>query len=124
VTAVAMKTSAGALSHLPVAQVVNLVRAMEQMKTAGCWLVGLDGAGKSAYTEIDYRTPLAIVVGHEGEGLRSSTLKACDFRVRVPMKGRVSSLNVSVAAGIVLYEALRQRTVSPARPEAIRPAEI
>lgn len=111
VTAVAMKTSAGALSHLPVAQVVNLSRAMEQMKAAGCWLVGVDAEGESIYTAIDYRTPLAIVVGHEGEGLRSSTLKACDFRVRVPMKGRVSSLNVSVAAAVVLYEALRQRTV-------------
>lgn len=109
VTAVAMKASAGALSHLPVAQVVNLARAMEQMKSAGCWLVGLDAKGESAYTAVDYRTPLAIVVGHEGEGLRASTLKACDFRVRVPMQGRVSSLNVSVAAAVVLYEALRQR---------------
>jgi 23S rRNA (guanosine2251-2'-O)-methyltransferase len=111
VTAVAMKASAGALSHLPVAQVVNLARAMEQMKAAGCWLVGLDAKGESAYTAIDYRSPLAIVVGHEGEGLRASTLKACDFRVRVPMQGRVSSLNVSVAAAVVLYEALRQRSL-------------
>lgn len=110
VTAVAMKASAGALSHLPVAQVVNLARAMEAMKAAGCWLVGLDANGESAYTDIDYRSPLAIVVGHEGDGLRASTLKTCDFRVRVPMRGRVSSLNVSVAAGIVLYEALRQRS--------------
>lgn len=111
VTAVAMKASAGALSHVPVAQVVNLARAMEQMKSAGCWLVGLDAKGESAYTAVDYRSPLAIVVGHEGEGLRASTLKACDFRVRVPMQGRVSSLNVSVAAAVVLYEALRQRSV-------------
>ncbi len=111
VTGVAMKASAGALAHLPVSQVVNLARAMEQMKAAGCWLVGLDAEGDSAYTAVDYRSPLAIVVGHEGGGLRASTLNACDFRVRVPMKGRVSSLNVSVAAGIVLYEALRQRTI-------------
>jgi 23S rRNA (guanosine2251-2'-O)-methyltransferase len=110
VTAVAMKASAGALSHLPVAQVVNLARAMEQMKAAGCWLVGLDATGESTYTAIDYRSPLAIVVGHEGEGLRASTLKACDFRVRVPMQGRVPSLNVSVATAVVLYEALRQRS--------------
>jgi 23S rRNA (guanosine2251-2'-O)-methyltransferase len=110
VTGVAMKASAGALAHLPVAQVVNLARAMEQMKTAGCWLVGVDAEGDSAYTDVDYRSPLAIVVGHEGEGLRSSTLKACDFRVRIPMRGRVSSLNVSVAAAVVMYEALRQRT--------------
>jgi 23S rRNA (guanosine2251-2'-O)-methyltransferase len=109
VTAAAMKTSAGALAHLPVAQVVNLARALEALKAAGCWLVGLDAEGESVYTDVDYRTPLAIVVGHEGEGLRVSTLKACDFRVRVPMQGRVSSLNVSVAAAVVLYEALRQR---------------
>lgn len=110
VTAVAMKASAGALAHLPVAQVVNLARAMEALKSAGCWLVGLDAKGESAYTAVDYRMPLAIVVGHEGDGLRASTLKACDFRVRVPMHGRVSSLNVSVAAAVVLYEALRQRS--------------
>lgn len=110
VTAVAMKASAGALAHLPVAQVVNLARAMEQMKSAGCWLVGLDAKGESVYTAIDYRVPLAVVVGHEGEGLRASTLKACDFRVCVPMQGRVSSLNVSVATAVVLYEALRQRS--------------
>jgi 23S rRNA (guanosine2251-2'-O)-methyltransferase len=109
VTGVAMKASAGALAHLPVAQVVNLARAMEQMKTAGCWLVGVDAKGDSAYTDVDYCSPLAIVVGHEGDGLRSSTLKACDFRVRIPMRGRVSSLNVSVATAVVLYEALRQR---------------
>jgi 23S rRNA (guanosine2251-2'-O)-methyltransferase len=110
VTGTAMKASAGALAHLPVAQVVNLGRAMEQMKSAGCWLVGLDAEGDSAYTAVDYRSPLAVVVGHEGEGLRASTLKACDFRVRVPMQGRVSSLNVSVATAVVLYEALRQRS--------------
>jgi 23S rRNA (guanosine2251-2'-O)-methyltransferase len=110
VTGVAMKASAGALAHLPVTQVVNLARAMEQMKAAGCWLVGLDAKGDSAYTAVDYRSPLAIVVGHEGEGLRASTLKACDFRVRIPMQGRVSSLNVSVATAVVLYEAVRQRS--------------
>ncbi len=120
VTAVAMKASAGALSHLPVGQVVNLARAMEHMKSEGCWLVGLDANGESLYTAIDYRSPLAIVVGHEGEGLRASTLKACDFRVRVPMQGRVSSLNVSVAAAVVLYEALRQRTTPRAHAERER----
>lgn len=110
VTGTAMKASAGALAHLPVAQVVNLGRAMEHMKAAGCWLVGLDAEGESSYTAVDYRSALAVVVGHEGEGLRTSTLRACDFRVRVPMQGRVSSLNVSVAAAVVLYEALRQRS--------------
>lgn len=108
-TPVAMKTSAGALAHLPVAQVTNLARALKTLKDAGCWLVGLDAASTTDYTEVDYRGPLAVVLGHEGEGARDLTLKSCDFRVRIPMHGRIDSLNVSVAAGIVLYEALRQR---------------
>jgi 23S rRNA (guanosine2251-2'-O)-methyltransferase len=104
-----MKASAGALAYLPVAQVTNLARALKALKDAGCWLVGLDAASPTDYTAVDYRGPLAVIAGHEGEGLRSLTLKACDFRVRIPMCGRIDSLNVSVAAGVVLYEALRQR---------------
>jgi len=118
VTAAAVKASAGALSHLPVAQVVNLARALEALKGAGCWLVGLDAASPTLYTEIDYRGPLAVVVGHEGSGLRTLTVKTCDFLVRVPMQGRIRSLNVSVAAGVVLYEALRQR-LAPGRSSSL-----
>ncbi len=109
ITAAAMKASAGALAHLPVAQVVNLARALKALKDAGCWLVGLHAESPTLYTEIDYRGPLAVILGHEGGGIRDLTLKACDFRVRIPMCGRIDSLNVSVAAGVVLYEALRQR---------------
>jgi len=109
ITATAIKASAGALAYLPVAQVTNLARALKALKDAGCWLVGLDAASPTDYTAVDYRGPLAVIAGHEGEGLRSLTLKACDFRVRIPMCGRIDSLNVSVAAGVVLYEALRQR---------------
>ena len=109
ITSTAMKASAGALSYLPVAQVVNLARALKALKDAGCWLVGLDAESPTLYTEVDYRGPLAVILGHEGEGIRNLTLKACDFRVRIPMLGRIDSLNVSVAAGVVLYEALRQR---------------
>jgi len=115
VTAAAVKASAGALSHLPVAQVVNLARALETLKKAGCWLVGLDASSPALYTEVDYRGPLAVVVGHEGAGLRALTVKTCDFLVRVPMQGRIGSLNVSVAAGVVLYEALRQRSTQGRR---------
>lgn len=113
ITATAMKASAGALAYLPVAQVTNLARALKALKDKGCWLVGLDAASPTDYTAVDYRGPLAVIAGHEGEGLRSLTLKACDFRVRIPMLGRIDSLNVSVAAGVVLYEALRQRRAIP-----------
>ncbi|MEO5657506.1 MAG: 23S rRNA (guanosine(2251)-2'-O)-methyltransferase RlmB [Nitrospiria bacterium] len=115
ITPTAMKASAGALAHLPVAQVTNLARALKALKDAGCWLVGLDASSSTEYTAVDYRGPLAVVLGHEGEGARDLTLKSCDFRVRIPMRGRMESLNVSVAAGVVLYEALRQRGTSIAR---------
>jgi 23S rRNA (guanosine2251-2'-O)-methyltransferase len=123
VTATAMKASAGALSHLPVAQVTNLARALKALKDADCWLVGLDASSPTLYTDVDYRGPLAVILGHEGEGLRSLTLKSCDFRVRIPMLGRIDSLNVSVAAGVVLYEALRQRSAarSASRAEPSNP---
>jgi len=113
ITAAAAKTAAGALAYLPVAQVVNVARALGALKDAGCWLVGLDPSAQAPYTEIDYRGPLAIVVGHEGSGVRPLTLKSCDFRVRIPMLGHIESLNVSVATAVVLYEALRQRTAQP-----------
>ena len=103
------RASAGALAHLPVARVTNLVRAMEELKEAGYWLVGLDEQGEKNYTEVDYRTPTGIVLGSEGQGLHELTRKRCDFVVSLPTTGPVKSLNVSVAAGVVLFEALRQR---------------
>ena len=103
------RASAGALAHLPVARVKNLVRAMEEMKQAGYWLVGLDERAEKAYTEADFKLPVGIVLGGEGEGLHELTRKRCDFLVSIPTSGPVKSLNVSVAAGVVLFEAVRQR---------------
>jgi 23S rRNA (guanosine2251-2'-O)-methyltransferase len=103
------RASAGALSHLPVAKVTNLVRAMEELKEAGYWLVGLDEGGEKNYTEVDYSSPTGIVLGGEGNGLHDLTRKRCDFVVSLPTVGPVKSLNVSVAAGVVLFEVVRQR---------------
>ena len=103
------RASAGALAHLPVAKVTNLVRTMEELKEAGYWLVGLDERGDKNYTEVDYTSPVGIVLGSEGQGLHELTRKRCDFVVSLPTTGPVKSLNVSVAAGVVLFEALRQR---------------
>lgn len=103
------RASAGALAHLPVARVTNLVRAMEDLKGAGYWLVGLDEDAGKSYTDVDYTSPVGIVLGGEGKGLHELTRKRCDFVVSLPTTGPVKSLNVSVAAGVVLFEALRQR---------------
>jgi len=106
------RSSAGALAHLPVAKVTNLARAMEELKEAGYWLVGLDERADKVYTEVDYTSPVGIVLGSEGQGLHELTLKRCDFVVSLPTSGPVKSLNVSVAAGVVLFEALRQRNAA------------
>jgi len=103
------RASAGALAHLPVAKVTNLARTMEELKEAGYWLVGLDEQGEKNYTEVDYTSPVGIVLGSEGQGLHELTRKRCDFVVSLPTTGPVKSLNVSVSAGVVLFEALRQR---------------
>jgi len=103
------RAAAGALAHLPVARVKNLVRAMEEMKEAGYWLVGLDERAEKTYTDVDLKGPVGIVMGGEGEGLHELTRKRCDFLVSIPTTGPVRSLNVSVAAGVILFEAVRQR---------------
>jgi 23S rRNA (guanosine2251-2'-O)-methyltransferase len=103
------RASAGALSHLPVAKVTNLARTMEELKEAGYWLVGLDEEAEKSYTQVDYTSPVGIVLGGEGQGLHELTRKRCDFVVSLPTSGPVKSLNVSVAAGVVLFEVLRQR---------------
>src|SRR6202140_1148717 len=106
------RASAGALAHLPVARVKNLVRAMEEMKEAGYWLIGLDERAEKKYTEIDLQGSVGIVLGREGEGLHELTRKRCDFLVSIPTTGPVRSLNVSVAAGVILFEAVRQRATA------------
>ena len=103
------RASAGALAHLPVARVKNLVRAMEELKEAGYWLVGLDERAEKNFTDVDLKAAVGIVLGREGEGLHELTRKRCDFLVSLPTTGPVKSLNVSVAAGVMLFEAVRQR---------------
>jgi 23S rRNA (guanosine2251-2'-O)-methyltransferase len=103
------RASAGALAHLPVARVKNLVRAMEEIKEAGYWLVGLDERAEKKHTDVDLTGAVGIVLGREGEGLHDLTKKRCDFLVSIPTTGPVKSLNVSVAAGVMLFEVVRQR---------------
>ncbi|HTI37035.1 MAG TPA: 23S rRNA (guanosine(2251)-2'-O)-methyltransferase RlmB [Vicinamibacterales bacterium] len=105
------KASAGAVSVVRIATVVNIARAIEQLKDGGVWSVGLADEAAEPYTAIDFTLPTAIVLGAEGSGLRRLVRERCDRLARIPMAGRVSSLNVSVAAGVVLYEAVRQRVI-------------
>ncbi len=107
------KASAGAVAHVKVADVVNIARALEALKEAGVWTVGLAGDAPTRYDAMDYTMPTALVVGSEGAGLRRLVRERCDWLVSIPMRGRVQSLNVSVATGIVLFEALRQRQNKP-----------
>jgi 23S rRNA (guanosine2251-2'-O)-methyltransferase len=107
------KTSAGALSHVRVAEVVNIARAIEELKELGVWSVGLAGEAGQSYDEVDLTGPTALVMGAEGPGLRRLVREKCDFLASIPMGGHVGSLNVSVAAGIVLFEAVRQRKSKP-----------
>lgn len=112
------QTAAGALEHLPVAQVKNLALAMEQLKAAGYWLIGFDERSGQPYTAADYTGPVAFVMGGEGKGLRPLTRKLCDWVVAIPTVGPVRSLNVSVAAGLALFEAVRQRKAKSAQPKS------
>jgi 23S rRNA (guanosine2251-2'-O)-methyltransferase len=105
----AAKTSAGAFAHVKIAEVVNIARALETLKSAGVWTIGLAGDASKPYDEIDLTLPTALVVGAEGTGLRRLVRDRCDWLVSIPMRGHVDSLNVSVATGIALFEALRQR---------------
>lgn len=107
VTAAVHKSSAGAVMHLLVAQVKNLVRTLKQLKEEGLWIVGLDMAGDRDYDDMDWVMPLAIVVGSEGRGLSRLVRETCDFLIRLPMRGSVDSLNAAVAGSIVLYAAWR-----------------
>ncbi|MEW6322437.1 MAG: 23S rRNA (guanosine(2251)-2'-O)-methyltransferase RlmB [Acidobacteriota bacterium] len=105
----AARASAGAVHHVPVADVVNIARALEELKALGVWCVGLDAEAERPYYELDLTVPTALVVGAEGHGLRRLVRDRCDLLAAIPMSGRVSSLNVSAAAAIVLFEAVRQR---------------
>lgn len=106
---VAAKASAGAIAHVRIASVVNIARAIDDLKSANVWTIGLTGDAPETYSDLDLTLPTAVVLGAEGNGLRRLVRETCDRTASIPMLGRVSSLNVSVAAGIVLFEAVRQR---------------
>ncbi|HEX8985716.1 MAG TPA: 23S rRNA (guanosine(2251)-2'-O)-methyltransferase RlmB [Bryobacteraceae bacterium] len=103
------KAAAGALEHLPVARVTNISRALETLKQRGFWIYGLDERGDHTYDRVQFTEPSALVLGGEGRGLHELVRRHCDFLVRIPLAGKISSLNVSVAAGIVLFEWKRRR---------------
>ena len=108
-TAIVGKTSAGAVSYMPVARVANLPAALKELKKQGVWIYGTAAEGTTPLYGADLRGPAAIVIGSEGSGMGRLVRETCDFLVSIPMKGRISSLNASAAAAILLYEAVRQR---------------
>jgi 23S rRNA (guanosine2251-2'-O)-methyltransferase len=116
----AAKASAGAVAHVRIAEVVNIARAIEELKELGVWSVGLAGEATTSYDAIDLTMPSAIVLGAEGSGLRRLVRERCDHLASIPMSGRVGSLNVSVAAGVTLFEAVRQRRAQRQPTESIR----
>jgi 23S rRNA (guanosine2251-2'-O)-methyltransferase len=128
---VAVKASAGAAEHLRIARVVNLVRALEDLKRQNLWIIGLDERGASDYDQFDFTGDCVLVLGREGAGLHDLVRRTCDHLLRIPMAGGVSSLNVSAAGAVVLYEAFRQRrnaaskpaSALPGRPSASKPAK-
>lgn len=105
----AVKASAGAVHHVRIATVVNIARTIEELKTLGVWSIGLDATARDAHTDVDLTLSTALVLGAEGTGLRRLVRETCDRLVAIPMAGALSSLNVSVAAGVALFEAVRQR---------------
>ncbi len=103
------KTSAGAVEYVPVARIGNIAQTLKKLKEKGFWVAGADMDGEKAYYEADLTGPLVLVVGSEGKGMSRLTKEACDFIVRMPMVGRINSLNASVAGSILMYESMRQR---------------
>ena len=114
VNATVVKVSAGASEHVSIVKAKNIGRILEEMKASNIWIVGLDERGDKTYDQVDFNMDCAIVLGSEGKGLHQHVAEKCDFLVRIPMAGEVSSLNVSVAGAVVLFEAVRQRR-SPKR---------
>jgi 23S rRNA (guanosine2251-2'-O)-methyltransferase len=103
------KTSAGAVELIKIASVNNLINAIKLLKENGFWIAGTSLQNAKEYTEVDYKIPLAVILGNEEKGIRRLTAEACDYLIKIPLKGKIQSLNVSVTAGILLFEILRQR---------------
>ncbi len=108
-TGAVARASAGAVEYIPVARVANIVQTLDILKRDNIWTVGIDMAGERLYTDIDFRPPTALVIGGEGKGISALVKKRCDFLARIPMRGRIGSLNASAAAAVAMYEVLRQR---------------
>ncbi|WP_078543164.1 23S rRNA (guanosine(2251)-2'-O)-methyltransferase RlmB [Litchfieldia alkalitelluris] len=108
-TATVAKASTGAIEYIPVARVTNLARTIDELKERGVWVIGTDASGKDDYRNIDGEMPLALVIGSEGKGIGRLIKDKCDFLIRLPMKGKVTSLNASVAASLLMYEVFRKR---------------
>jgi 23S rRNA (guanosine2251-2'-O)-methyltransferase len=119
-SAAALKASAGAAEHLRIARVVNLVRSLEELKRQNLWIVGLDERGATDYDRFDFTGDLVVVLGREGAGLHDLVRRTCDHLLRIPMAGGVSSLNVSAAGAVVLYEAARQRRSLRSSTESVQ----
>jgi len=103
------KTSAGASVHMPAARVANIAQAIDLLKENGVWVIGTDSSGDKPYYEVDYKGPVALVVGNEGKGIRRLVKEKCDFLVKIPLHGKLESLNASVAGALVMFEAARTR---------------
>jgi 23S rRNA (guanosine2251-2'-O)-methyltransferase len=111
ITSTVTKTSAGATEHSKICQVNNLSQTIDELKEKGFWIVGSSLENAKNYTEVDYKIPIVLIVGNEEKGIRKLTASKCDFLVKIPMSGKIQSLNVSVATGILLFEILRQRNI-------------
>ena len=109
VTEVVAKTSVGATEYVPIVRANNINEAIRELKDRGVWVVGTDGSAKTMYYDQDMTGPIAIIIGSEGRGMSELTMKNSDFLVKIPMMGKITSLNASVSGGIVVFEALRQR---------------
>jgi 23S rRNA (guanosine2251-2'-O)-methyltransferase len=119
ITSTVTKVSAGATEHIKICQVNNLSQAIDELKQKGFWIVGSSLENAKNYTEVDYKIPMVLIVGNEEKGIRKLTASKCDFLVKIPMSGKIQSLNVSVATGILLFEILRQRQI----PDSLRSQE-
>jgi 23S rRNA (guanosine2251-2'-O)-methyltransferase len=109
ITTAVAKSSSGAIEFMPVAKVTNIANTIDELKTLGIWVVGTIAEAEKNYTEIDYESPIAIVIGSEGSGIRRLVKEKCDFLVKIPMFGKTESMNASVAAALVMYEVVRKR---------------
>jgi 23S rRNA (guanosine2251-2'-O)-methyltransferase len=111
-TDVVARASAGAIEYLPVVRVVNIAQTIAKLKESGIWTIGIDPTGREDYRRADFTVPMAIVIGGEGKGISELVTKRCDYLISIPMRGKINSLNASVAAALIMYEAFRQRQIN------------